>query len=223
VAVKACNDGNRCSPFTAEVQSGLSGRQLAFLELQAAGFARSSACSHTVVPFDPSPAPAPAGTADEFPTFSSSCPGDPPVGRLRLAHRSIRTRPGKPATVDLVWTTPRRWHDLHEVLVRFVDRRGRAIATLRFADEANTLTLARGSGRRGPHVLIGTAGRLRAAGIAVVVGKDAVRGSGPKGKTVRLRIQVVSQHGPIGLSIGATDDAGRRQPPVPAGSITVRR
>jgi hypothetical protein len=222
VAVQACNEGGRagCSPFTAEDQSGPSARQLGFLELQAASFARSSACSRTVVPFDPSPPP---GTVDEFPTFSSSCPGDPPVGRLRLAHRSIRVRAGKPATVDLVWTTPRRWHDLHEVLVRFVDRHGRAIATLRFAQDANTLTLTRGSGRGGPHVPIGKAGRLRAAGLTVLVGKDAVRGSGPKGKTVRLRIQVVSQHGPIGLSIGATDDAGRTQPPVPAGGITIGR
>jgi hypothetical protein len=223
IDVKACNDGSRCSAFTKPVTISPAPTRLAFFDLNGLTIQTAAPCSHLAVPFDPTPPPTPTpGASDAFPTFLSTCPMDLPVGRLHLKTRSIKARAGKPAGVDLVWTTPRRWHDLHEVLVRFVNRHRRAIATLRFADEANTLTLAHGSGRSGPHVAIGKAGRLRAAGITALVGKNAVRGSGPKGKTVRLRIRVVVRHGPIGLSIGATDDAGRTQPPVPAGTITLR-
>jgi hypothetical protein len=224
IEVKACNDGNRCSAFTSAVQSEPGPTGLKFFDLSGIEISAGAACSHVSVPFDSAPLPSPApGAGDAFPTFLTTCPTDLPVGRLYLARRSIKARAGKLARLDLVWTAPRRWRDLQEVIVQFVDSRDHALATLRFSDQTGTLTLARGAGRRGPHLAVGKSGTLRAGGVRIRVAKDAVHGSGPTGRTVRLRVGVIAGRGRFGVSVGATDDVGRSQPPTPAGEISVRR
>jgi hypothetical protein len=45
-------------------------------------------------------------------------------------------------------------------------------------------------------------------------------GSGPRGRTVRLRFDVLTRR-TLTLGIGATDDAGARQPVRPAGVVVV--
>ena len=104
-------------------------------------------------------------------------------------------------------------------------RRGRALATLRFDQDANTVTLVRANRRRGKSLPAGTAGTLRAAGLKVRLRKGAVRGSGPTGESVRLRFRAIlprRARPQVGIAIGASDDAGQRQAPIPAGLIRLR-
>ncbi len=59
----------------------------------------------------------------------------------------------------------------------------------------------------------------------VLLAKDAVKGSGPRGRSVRLRFRVVlprSARPNVVLAIGASDDTGQVQGPVPGGLIRVR-
>jgi len=106
-----------------------------------------------------------------------------------------------------------------------VGRRG-VLATLRFDQDANRLSLARGSARRGGRSLpAGRAGSLAVAGVRVRLRPDAVLGSGPSGADVRLRFAVVlprSRRDRVGIAVGAVDDAGTRQPPIAAGEIRTR-
>ena len=189
VSVKACNDGSRCSALTPEVQTRAASGSDAITQFfsplaQIRVDLEGVPCVQEPVIFDPSL----TSFEDATPTFQPSCVDDPSVGRLRLAKKVLRGRAGRPILIDLRWRHPHRWRALHEVSLQFV-RRGRALATLRFDQDANTVTLARGSRRRGRSLPAGTAGTLRAAGLKVRLRKDAVRGSGPTGESVRLRLQ----------------------------------
>jgi hypothetical protein len=228
VSVKACNDGNRCSSLTPEVQTraGTGSDPLTF-RFSPLGQIRINLegvpCVQEPVVFDPSLSGDP-DFEDATPTFQPSCAGEPTIGRIALAKKTLRGRAGRPIAVDLRWRHPNRWRALHEVSLQFV-RRGRALATLRFDQDANTLTLARGNRRRGKSVLAGTARTLRAGGVKVRLRKDAVLGSGPTGASVRLRFGAVlprAARPQVGIAVGATDDAGQRQQPIPAGLVRLR-
>jgi hypothetical protein len=226
VAVKACNDGNRCSAYTPEVETtarkGSKPFSGLFFELQQIKRAiQGVPCLKTAVPFDPGLGPAtPGGFEDLTPSFVPSCPGDLPVGRLSLSHAVVHARKGRAATVALRWRAPRRWRDLHLVEIRFM-KAGRAVASLRFDQDRQRITLAPGTRRHGKSLATGRSGTLRARGVRVRLAKDAVKGSGPAGRDVRLRFKVRPARSVV-VAVGASDDAGQRQPPVPAGLIRVR-
>lgn len=224
ISVRACNDGNRCSTTLGPVvktatagESSLGEGDLQAIEIALEGLP----CSTAPVLFDPEL----SAPEDPTPTFQPSCPGEPSVGRLRLARRVVGARAGRPATVELRWRHPSRWHSLHEVFVEIVGRRG-VLATLRFDQNADRLTLTRGTARRGGRSLpAGKAGRLAVRGVSVRLARDAIRGSGLTGADVRMRFGVVL--GPAagrraGIRVGASDDTGQRQPAIPAGEIRVR-
>ena len=224
VAVKACNDGNRCSAFTPEVETtarkGQKPFSRLFTELQQIKSAIQGApCLKADVPFDPSLGPGtPGGFEDPTPSFAPSCPGDLPVGRLSLGHAVVHARAGRAASVAL------RWRDLHLVEVRLL-RSGRALATLRFDQDRGKITLAPGTRRGGRSLASGHSGTLSARGVRVRLASDAVKGSGPAGRDVRLRFKVMlprSAGHSVVVAVGASDDAGQTQPAVPAGLIKVR-
>jgi hypothetical protein len=234
VSVTACNDGGRCSSPTAEqsartakspppiLEEPFSGLQFELQQIKVA--LQGAPCSTTPVPFDPAIGPGTPGIEDATPTFQPSCATEPPVGRLTLAKRHLRTRAGRSVGVELRWRHPRRWRDLHEVTIQVRGRRG-TIATLRFDQDANTLTLAPGTRRRGTSLSSGRTGTLSARGVRVRVAKDAVRGSGSTGASVRLRFRIIlprSARPSVVLAVGAMDDTGQAQRPVRAGLIRVR-
>jgi hypothetical protein len=225
VAVKACNDGDRCSSFTPEVETTAKKGQKPFsglaAELQQIKTAvKGVPCARTPIPFDPSLGPELPGFEDLTPSFIPSCPGDLPVGRLKLSRGVVQARAGRAATIALRWRAPRRWRDLHVVEVRFM-RAGRTLASLRFDQDRGRIALAPGTRRHGRSLAAGRAGTLRARGIRVRLAADAVKGSGPAGRDVRLRLKVRLSRSAV-LAVGASDDAGQAQPPVPAGLIRVR-
>ena len=225
VSVKACNDGNRCSALTPEVQTRAALGSDAITQFfspltQIRVDLEGVPCVQEPVMFDPSL----TTFEDSTPTFQPSCVDDPSVGRLRLAKKVLRGRAGRPIPIALRWRHPHRWRALHEVSLQFV-RRGRALATLRFDQDANTVTLARASRRRGRSLPAGTAGTLKAAGLKVRLRKGAVKGSGLTGESVRLRFRAILPRRvrpQVGIAIGASDDAGQRQAPIPAGLIRLR-
>ena len=230
VAVKACNDGNRCSAFTPEVettaQKGQSPFKGLFAELQKIKIqVRGVPCLRAAIPFDPSLGPdTPGGFEDPTPSFVPSCPDDLPVGRLSLTHAVVHARTGHAATIELRWRAPRRWRDLHVVEVRLL-RSGRALASLRFNQDRGRIALAPGTRRHGRSLAVGRSGRLSARGVRVILGQGAVKGSGPAGRDVRLRFKARlprSAGRSVVVAVGASDDAGQVQPPVPAGLIRVR-
>ena len=94
-------------------------------------------CLNTPVPFDPSLGPGTPGFEDPTPTFQPSCPGDPPVGALRLADPRA-----EPST--LRWRHPSRWRSLRDVTVR-VRRPARRARDAALRPEQNRLTLGRRS------------------------------------------------------------------------------
>jgi hypothetical protein len=205
VSVKACNDGGRCSDFTdaksvtastASQFSGLAG-------FQATLIAKSlPSCSSNPVPFDP-------GT-----------PTGVPVGRIALRHRLVTVRHGRPARIEISWRHPRRWRDLREVEVRLSDTRG-VRGTLRFDNHDGRIALARGTHKQSSaSVAVGHAGTLRAGGLTVRLARTALRGSGPRGHVATLTFSV-STPASLAIAVGATDESGVAQPPVPAGAIRV--
>ena len=103
----------------------------------------------------PALGPGTPGFEDPTPTFQPSCPATRPRPRCGCAHACAPA-----ATVELRWRHPRRWRALHDVDVQFLGRRG-VLATLRFDQDANRLTLT----RRG--VAAALAGRGRAGRLAV--------------------------------------------------------
>jgi hypothetical protein len=237
VAVKACNDGNRCSAFTPEVTvrasrqveaasldagAPLFGLQFELQQIKVA--LRGVPCTTSPVSFDPGLGPGTPGFEDPTPAFQPSCPTDPPVGRLRFAKQRLTTRTGRPVSVELRWRHPRRWRHLKEVAIQMRGRRG-TLATLRFNQDANTLALGAGTSRRGRSRSAGQAGTLSARGVQVRVAKDAVRGSGATGASVRLRFRILlprSARPGIVLAVGASDDTGQLQAPAPAAQIRLR-
>jgi hypothetical protein len=218
ITVRACNDGGRCSttlgPVTEAADQGESPLAQPGLLQQIEVAVQGLPCLNEPMLFDPALGPGTPGLEDPTPTFQPTCSDDDPVGRLRLA----RTRAG---TVDLRWRHPSRWRSLRDVDVRLVGRRG-VLATLRFDQNRNRLTLSRGSARRS--LTAGRSGRLRVGGVTVRLRADAVRGSGPTGADVRLRFKVTVPRtaGPrVGIEVGASDDSGREQPVVAAGRVRV--
>ncbi len=221
ITVRACNDGGRCSttlgPVLETADQGASPLAQPGLLQEIEIAVEGLPCLDTPVIFDPEL----PGVEDPTPTFQPSCPGEPSVGVLRLARRTITARAGRPAAVDLRWRHPARWRSLRDVSVQFVGRRG-VLATLRFDQNTNRLTLLRRGSRRS--ITAERRGRLKVGGINVRAG--AVQGSGPTGADVRLRFAVTLPRtaGPrVGISVGASDDTGREQPVVAAGQIRVRR
>jgi hypothetical protein len=227
VSVRACNDHTRCSAFTSEVTStakkGTSPLENNLLqqlnEIKIA--VRGVPCLPTPIVFDPGLPAGPGGLKDQFPTVAPTCPGDLPVGKLKLRHRKVTARSGRPARVELTWTTPRRWRDLHEVAIELSGPNGRPVATLRLDEDASKIGLSKGAKRSGRRIRTDRRGTLRVGGLRVRLGRNAVLGSGPRGRTVRLRFDVVTRR-TLTLAIGATDDAGVRQPPRPAGVVIAR-
>jgi hypothetical protein len=124
--------------------------------------------------------------------------------------------------VELTWTTPRRWRDLHEVAIELSGPNGRPLATLRFDEDAGKVGLSKGTKRSGRRIRADRRGTLRVGGLRIRLGRNAILGSGPRGRTVRLRFDVITRR-TLTVGIGATDDAGIRQPPRPAGVVLVRR
>ncbi len=95
VSVKACNDRDRCSAFTAEIerqaQNGQEPFSGLFFELQKIKLAiRGPACSTSPVRFDPALGPDTPGFEGPVQTFQPSCPEDLPIGRLALAREVLR-------------------------------------------------------------------------------------------------------------------------------------
>ncbi len=176
-------------------------------------------CVRDPLSFDPGLGPTPP--EDATPTFAPQCPGDPPVGRFALARKVVRASFGRPANVELHWTSPRSWRDLRVVRV-VLYARGHALATLRFDQGTDRLTLARGTRPAGSSLAVGTAGTLSAGRLRVRLDKQAILGSGPRGHSVRLRFQVIMPRsaGPaVVVAVGAGDDGGLVQQPVAAGVI----
>ena len=225
VSVKACNDGNRCSTLTPEVQTRAASGSDAITQFfsplaQIRVDLEGVACLQEPVIFDPSL----TSVEDATPTFQPSCFNEPTVGRLRLVKKVLRGRAGRAIPVALRWRHPHRWRALHEVSLQFI-RRGRPLATLRFDQDANTVTLSRADRRRGRSLPAGRAGTLRAGPVKVRLRRDAVRGSGPTGESVRLRFGAIlarRARPQVAIAIGASDDAGQRQTPIPAGLIRLR-
>ena len=225
VSVKACNDRDRCSPFTAELErqarNGQEPFSGLFFELQVIKLAiRGAPCSTAAVQFDPALGPGTPGFEGPVRTFQPSCPEDLPIGRLALAREVLSARAGRPVKVELRWRHPSRWRSLHEVTVRLG-----SLATLRFDQDADRVTLARRSRAKGRSLPAGRAGRLAAGRVKVLLAKNAVKGSGPRGRSVRLRFRVVlprSARPGVVLAVGASDDTGQVQGPVPGGLIRVR-
>ena len=163
------------------------------------------------------------------------------AGRLRGPHAVVRAvlpgrSAGRPAvarprgraradgTGGLRRAPPPRWRDLHLVEVRLL-RSGRALATLRFDQDRGRITLAPGTRRGGRSLAAGHSGTLSARGVRVRLASDAVKGSGPAGRDVRLRFKALlprSAGQSVVVAVGASDDAGQTQPAVPAGLIKVR-
>jgi hypothetical protein len=223
VSVEACNDGGRCSDFTdaksvtastASQFSGLAG-------FQATLIAKSlPSCSGNPVPFDPGTPTGAFGISDPFATFTPTCIGGLPVGRIALRHRLVTVRHGRPARIEISWRHPRRWRDLREVEVRLSDTRG-VRGTLRFDNHDGRIALARGTHKQSSaSVAVGHAGTLRAGGLTVRLARTALRGSGPRGHVATLTFSV-STPASLAIAVGATDESGVAQPPVPAGAIRV--
>ncbi len=212
ITVRACNDGGRCStalgPASETADQGESPlTQIGLLqEIEIA--IEGVPCSNTPVPFDPGFGPGTPGFEDPTPTFQPTCINDPSVGVMRVASR-------RGGNIDLRWRHPSRWRALRDVTVQFVGRRG-VLATLRFDQNRNRLTLSRGSARRS--LTAGRAGRLKVGGVTVRLRANAVRGSGPDGADVRMRF-AVTVPGTAGIAVGASDDSGREQPVVAAGRV----
>ncbi len=210
ITVRACNDGGRCSttlgPVTETADQGESPlTQIGLLqEIEIA--IEGVPCSNTPVPFDPSLGPGTPGFEDPTPTFQPSCINEPGVGQLRLA-----TKRG--GNVELRWRHPSRWRSLRDVTVQFAGRRG-VLATLRFDQNTNRLTLLRRGSRRS--IAADRSGRLKVGGITVR--SRGVKGSGPAGADVRMRFTVSAPRG-TGIAVGASDDSGQEQPVVPAGTL----
>jgi hypothetical protein len=224
VSVRACNDNGRCSTFTGAVTStakkGTSPLENGLLQqLEQVRIAvRGVPCLPEPIVFDPGLPPGPGGLRDEFPTVAPTCPGDLPVGKLALRHRKVTARAGRPARVELTWTTPRRWRDLDEVAIELSGPNGRPLATLRFDEDAGKIGLSKGTRRSGRRIRADRRGTLRAGDLRIRLRRKAVLGSGPRGRTVRLRFDVVTRR-TLTLAVGATDDAGIRQPARPAGVV----
>jgi DNA-binding beta-propeller fold protein YncE len=130
----------------------------------------------------------------------------PVVGRARLVPRRVRTRSGRVARLTFVWTHPRSWRALRRLELTMMSARGVA-------------------GRVRSHIRSGRIRLSRARGLALA-GRGRVRGSGPHGRTVRLR---------VGLRIGrrlagrklrvdalATDARGHVQRVSGVGALVVR-
>ena len=136
----ACNDGNRCAPALGPIsetadqgesplaQPGI----LQEIEMAVEGVP----CLTTPMPFDPIARTGDArvrGPDADVPAVAAR--DDPSAG-------DAATRGPAGATVELRWRHPSRWRSLRDVTVRFVGRRG-VLATLRFDQNANRLTLGR--------------------------------------------------------------------------------
>ena len=224
VSVKACNDGGRCSDFTdaksvtastASQFSGLAG-------FQATLIAKSlPSCSSNPVPFDPGTPTGAFGISDPFATFTPTCIGGLPVGRIALRHRLVTVRRGRPARIEISWRHPRRWRDLREVDVRLSDTHG-VRATLRFDNHDGRIALSRGTHKKSSALGRGRprrdTARRRAHGR---LARTALHGSGPRGRVATLTFSV-STPASLAIAVGATDESGVAQPPVPAGAIRVR-
>jgi hypothetical protein len=224
VTVQACNDGDRCSDLT-DPQSVIASTASQFSgvgNFQATLLAKSfPACSTNPVAFDPGTPGGAFGISDPFSNFTPTCIGGLPVGRIALRHRLVTVRRGRAAKVQIRWRHPRRWRDLREVDVRLADTRG-VRATLRFDNHDGRIVLARGTRKRGSaSVAVGHAGTLRAGGLTIRLARTALKGSGARGHVAALRFSVLTPRS-LAIAVGATDESGVVQPPVPAGAIRVR-
>ena len=115
-------------------------------------------CLNTPVPFDPSFGPGTPGLRGPD--------ADVPAARASVSRPWVgcgwRARAG--GTSTCAGATPSRWRSLRDVTVQFVGRRG-VLATLRFDQNRNRLTLLRRGSRRS--LTAGRSGRLKVGGVTV--------------------------------------------------------
>ena len=208
ITVRACNDGGRCSatlgPVSETADQGESPLTqpsiLQGIEIAVEGVP----CLNTPVPFDPSFGPGTPGFEDPTPTSSR-------VHRraVRGSAAAWRARAGGTSTCG--GAIPAAGASLRDVTVQFVGRRG-VLATLRFDQNRNRLTLLRRGSRRS--LTAGRAGRLKVGGITSAARRRGVQRLGPGG---RRRADALRGHraarGP-GSRSGPSDDSGREQPVV---------
>jgi hypothetical protein len=153
------------------------------------------------------------------------------VPTLRVPDGALHA--GKPATVELAWTAPRRWTDLRDVDVVLDSRRprGRAhkrrVGTIRFVEARRDLEVrgAHGAARSGaPDSDV--ARTLKVPGFTVDLHASGLLRYGPDARQVTLRLALIPGRALRGrvltLSVGGRDDRGRRQAPSLAAALRVR-
>jgi hypothetical protein len=140
---------------------------------------------------------------------------------------------GRAATIELTWTTPRRWTDLRDVDIVLGARRPRGrphasrVGTIRFDEASRQLVVrgARGSAKSGAPDS-DAARRLKVRGFAVDLQRSGLLRYGPQARQVTLRLALTpgaSLRGRVlTLAVGGRDDRGRTQAATLAAGLRVR-
>jgi YVTN family beta-propeller protein len=147
------------------------------------------------------------GYFSELPAYQAKLPpwASGQVGTFEMAPKRAVARPGKRVALTVTWQHPRTWRELRSVELRLSGRRGE-VGRVVFDQET---------------------GRLRARGITLDRGRSSVKGSGPAGRLVTLRVvlrpgrRLAGQT--LGVQLGASDDDGATQPFRPAGRLRLLR
>jgi hypothetical protein len=150
------------------------------------------------------------GYFSELPAYQAKQPpwATGQVGTFKLAPKRAVARPGKRVTLTVTWRHPRTWRELRSVELRLSGRRG----------EVGRVVFDQTRPARP---------RLRAHGIRLDRGRSSVKGSGPAGRLVTLRVvlrpgrRLAGQT--LGVQLGASDDDGATQAFRPAGRLRVLR
>jgi hypothetical protein len=147
------------------------------------------------------------GYFSELPAYQAKLPpwASGQVGTFKMAPKRAVARPGQRVALTVKWEHPRTWRELRTVELRFSGRRGE-VGRVVFDQET---------------------GRLRASGITLDRRRSSIKGSGPTGRLVTLRVvlrpsrRLAGQT--LGVHLGASDDDGATQALRPAGRLRVLR
>jgi YVTN family beta-propeller protein len=147
------------------------------------------------------------GYFSELPAYQAKLPpwASGQVGTFKMAPKRAVARPGKRVALTVTWRHPRTWRELRSVELRLSGRHGE-VGRVVFDQET---------------------GRLRARGITLDRGRSSIKGSGPAGRLVTLRVvlrpgrRLAGQT--LGVQLGASDDDGATQALRPAGRLRVLR